>query len=84
MTAKINANVAATQEFLASRGYTIRAAAEEVGISPSHLARVIHGERIPSRALLTRLRKIKQRKGIKPYYRHSRVLANDERAAANC
>lgn len=56
MNGKSNKNVTVTREWLAARGYTIRQAADDVGVSPQHLAYVCRGERKPSRALVERLK----------------------------
>ena len=58
MNAKSNMNNAVTFEGLAARGYSARKAALYVGVSPQHLSRVIHGERVLSRALRRKLNKL--------------------------
>lgn len=45
-----------TARYLADKGYTITRAAQNVGCSPSHLTMVLQGKRVPSEALLERLR----------------------------
>lgn len=56
MNQKSNKNVAVTARYLADKGYSITRAAQNVGCSPAHLARVLQGDREPSAALLERLR----------------------------
>lgn len=51
-----NKNVAVTARYLADKGYSITRAAQNVGCSPAHLARVLQGDRVPSELLLERLR----------------------------
>ncbi len=65
MSKESNINDAALREFLASRGWSARKAAMQVGVHPSHLARVCNGEREPSKDLLRRLRKLPQLPPIK-------------------
>lgn len=45
MNAKIKQKRVVSAEFLAARGYKISHAAEALGVSASHLARVCRGER---------------------------------------
>ena len=65
MDKKSNINDAVTFEFLAAKGWSARKAALQVGVSPAHLARVCTGERIPSRDLVKRLKKLPQLPPIK-------------------
>ena len=51
-----NNNVAVTAQYLADKGYSITRAAQAAEVSPSHLAKVLKGERKPSSALVQRLR----------------------------
>ena len=65
MDKKSNINDAVTFEFLAAKGWSARKAALQVGVSPAHLSRVCSGERIPSRDLVKRLKKLPQLPPIK-------------------
>lgn len=56
MNRKSNKNVAVTARYLADKGYSITRAAQNVGCSPAHLAKVLQGDRVPSALLLERLR----------------------------
>ena len=55
MNRKSNKDVAVTARYLADKGYSITRAAQNVGCSPAHLARVLQGERVPSAALQEKL-----------------------------
>ena len=65
MDKKSNINDAVTFESLAARGWSARKAALQVGVSPAHLSRVCSGERIPSKELVKRLKKLPQLPPIK-------------------
>ncbi len=56
MKRKDNKNVTVTAQWLANKGYSITRAAQAAEVSPSHLAKVLKGERKPSSALVQRLR----------------------------
>lgn len=56
MNRKSNKNVAVTARYLADKGYSITLAAQNVGGSPAHFARVLQGDRVASALLLERLR----------------------------
>lgn len=56
MNRKSNKDVTVTARYLADKGYSITRAAQNVGCSPSHLTMVLQGKRVPSEALLERLR----------------------------
>lgn len=59
-----NKNVTVTARYLADKGYTITRAAQNVGCSPSHLTKVLQGERVPSEELLERLRGLAKLKPV--------------------
>ncbi len=65
MATKSKQNVTVTREWLAERGYTLRQAAEDVGVSATHLGLVCRGERVPSKGLLARLRRLPKYHPIK-------------------
>lgn len=52
-----------TLEWLYARGWTLRSAAEELGVDPGHLSRVLNGVR-NSKRLSTRLLSLKKKKLI--------------------
>lgn len=55
MKRKNNKNVSVTAQWLADKGYSITRAAQAAEVSPSHLAKVLKGERKPSSDLVQRL-----------------------------
>ena len=64
MNQKSNKVVTVTPRYLADKGYTITRAAQNVGCSPSHLTMVLQGKRVPSEALLERLRGLAKLKPV--------------------
>ena len=67
MDKKSNINDAVTFEILAAKGWSARKAALQVGVSPAHLARVCTGERIPSKDLVKRLKRLPHLPPIKAH-----------------
>ena len=64
MNRKSNDGVTVTARYLADKGYTITRAAQNAGCSPSHLALVLQGKRVPSVDLVNRLRALSPLKPV--------------------
>lgn len=67
MNEQASKNVTVTAEFLGKKGYSLTRAAQEVGVSVTHLRLVCKGERKPSKELVCALRRLPKQTPIKKY-----------------